>query len=394
MPALFRETTTVALMEMTMKMMLKKLEEFDLVIMLMAIALTSFGVVMVYSASNIMAAKRFNDGFYFLKRQGLFAIVGFAIMLTVMQIDYRFWKKMAVPALLVCLVLLVMVLIPGIGGRAGGSSRWIKLPGFNLQPSEMAKLALIMYMAYSLDKKQDKVKSLGSGFIPYMIVLMVLITCLVLQPDLGGALTLAAVAMTMLFAAGTRLTYIISMILLAMPLLAYKLSRGYHKNRIDAFLNPWSDPEGKGFQIIQSWLALGTGGVFGQGLGEGKQKLFYLPEAHTDFILAVIGEELGFLGVAIIIGMFFLLVQRAMRISVAAPDTFGRFLALGIAVLFGIEATVNMGVVTGLLPTKGLALPFISYGGSSLLISLFAVGILLNISSGLKIEPIKLKEEK
>ncbi|MDA8428654.1 MAG: putative lipid II flippase FtsW [Geobacteraceae bacterium] len=381
-------------MEMTMKMMLKKLEEFDLVIMLMAIALTSFGVVMVYSASNIMAAKRFNDGFYFLKRQGLFAIVGFAIMLTVMQIDYRFWKKMAVPALLVCLVLLVMVLIPGIGGRAGGSSRWIKLPGFNLQPSEMAKLALIMYMAYSLDKKQDKVKSLGSGFIPYMIVLMVLITCLVLQPDLGGALTLAAVAMTMLFAAGTRLTYIISMILLAMPLLAYKLSRGYHKNRIDAFLNPWSDPEGKGFQIIQSWLALGTGGVFGQGLGEGKQKLFYLPEAHTDFILAVIGEELGFLGVAIIIGMFFLLVQRAMRISVAAPDTFGRFLALGIAVLFGIEATVNMGVVTGLLPTKGLALPFISYGGSSLLISLFAVGILLNISSGLKIEPIKLKEEK
>jgi cell division protein FtsW len=373
---------------------LKKLEEYDLIIMLMAIALTCFGVVMVYSSSNIMAAKRFHDSFFFLKRQGLFAIIGFAIMLCVMHIDYRFWKKMAVPALLLCLVLLVMVLIPGIGGKAGGSSRWIKLPGFNLQPSEMAKLALIMYMAYSLDKKQDKVKSLGSGFIPYMIVLMILITCLVLQPDLGGALTLAAVAMTMLFAAGTRLTYIFSMFLLALPLLAYKLSKGYHKSRIDAFLNPWSDPEGKGFQIIQSWLALGTGGVFGQGLGEGKQKLFYLPEAHTDFILSVIGEELGFLGVVVIIGMFFLLVQRAMRISVAAPDTFGRFLALGIAVLFGIEATVNMGVVTGLLPTKGLALPFISYGGSSLLISLFAVGILLNISSGLKIEPIKLKEDK
>jgi cell division protein FtsW len=301
---------------------------------------------------------------------------------------------MAVPALLLCLVLLIMVLIPGIGGKAGGASRWIKLPGFNLQPSEMAKLALIMYMAYSLDKKQDKVKSLGSGFIPYMIVLMVLITCLVLQPDLGGALTLAAVAVTMLFAAGTRLVYILSMFLCGLPFLAYKLSKGYHKSRIDAFLNPWSDPEGKGFQIIQSWLALGTGGVFGQGLGEGKQKLFYLPEAHTDFILSVIGEELGFLGVAVIIGMFFLLVQRAMRISVAAPDTFGRFLALGIAVLFGIEASVNMCVVTGLLPTKGLALPFISYGGSSLLISLFAVGILLNISSGLKIEPIKLKEEK
>lgn len=374
--------------------MLKKLEEYDLIIMMMAIALTCFGVVMVYSSSNIMAAKRFNDGFFFLKRQGLFAIIGFAIMLGVMHIDYRFWKRMAVPALLLCLVLLVMVLIPGIGGKAGGSSRWIKLPGFNLQPSEMAKLALIMYMAYSLDKKQDKVKSFAIGIVPHMIVLAVLIGCLAMQPDLGGALTLFAVAFTMLFAAGTRLSHIISVILLAMPLLAYKLSRGYHRGRMEAWTNPWSDPEGKGFQIIQSWLALGTGGLFGQGLGEGKQKLFYLPEAHTDFILSVIGEELGFVGVVVIIGMFFLLVQRAMRIAVAAPDTFGRFLALGIAVLFGIEASVNMGVVTGLLPTKGLALPFISYGGSSLLISLFAVGILLNISSGLKIEPIKLKEEK
>jgi cell division protein FtsW len=374
--------------------MFKKLEEYDLIIMLMAIALTCFGVVMVYSASSVMAAKRFHDGFFFLKRQGLFALLGFMIMLVVMRIDYHAWKQLAVPALLFCLVLLGLVLIPGIGGKVGGSSRWIKLPGFNLQPSEMAKLALIMYMAYSLDKKQDKVKSLTAGFIPYMIVLMFLICCLVLQPDLGGALTLAAVAMAMLFAAGTRLTYIVSMFLLSLPLLAIKLSRGYHKGRIDAFLNPWSDPEGKGFQIIQSWLALGTGGLFGQGLGEGKQKLFYLPEAHTDFILSVVGEELGFLGVGVIIGMFFLLVQRAMRIAVAAPDTFGRFLALGIAVLFGIEATVNMGVVTGLLPTKGLALPFISYGGSSLLISLFSVGILLNISSGLKISAITVKEEK
>jgi len=373
--------------------MFRKLDEYDLVIMLMAIALTCFGVVMVYSASSVMAAKRFHDGFFFLKRQGLFALLGFGIMLLVMRVDYHNWKRMAVPGLLLCLVLLCLVLIPGIGGRAGGSSRWIKLPGFNLQPSEMAKLALIMYMAYSLEKKQDKVKSLTAGFIPYMIVLVFLIGFLVLQPDLGGALTLASVAMVMLFAAGTRLVYIFSMLLLSLPFLMYKLSTGYHKGRMEAFLNPWSDPEGKGFQIIQSWLALGTGGVFGQGLGEGKQKLFYLPEAHTDFILSVVGEELGFLGVIVIIGMFFLLVQRAMRIAVAAPDTFGRFLALGIAVLFGIEATVNMGVVTGLLPTKGLALPFISYGGSSLLISLFAVGILLNISSGLKISAINLKEE-
>ena len=377
-----------------MKLMLKKLEEYDLIIMLMAIALTCFGVVMVYSASFVMADKRFHDGFFFLKRQGLFAIMGFTIMFIVMRVDYHFWKKMAVPALLLCLVLLVMVLIPGIGGKAGGSSRWIKLPGFNLQPSEMAKLALIMYMAYSLDKKQDKVKEFATGIIPYMIVLAILIGCLALQPDLGGALTLVAVAFTMLFAAGTRLAHIFSMILLALPLLAYKLSKGYHKGRMDAWSDPWSDPAGKGFQIIQSWLALGAGGLFGESLGEGKQKMFYLPEAHTDFILSVVGEELGFVGVAVVVAMFFLLVQRAMRIAVAAPDAFGRYLALGIAVLFGIEATVNMGVVTGLLPTKGLALPFISYGGSSLLISLFAVGILLNISSGLKISSISLKEEK
>lgn len=360
----------------------------------MAIALTCFGVVMVYSASNVMAAKKFNDGFFFLKHQGIFAVLGFIIMYVVMHLDYHIWKKLAVPALLLCLVLLVLVLIPGIGGKAGGSSRWLKLPGFNLQPSEMAKMALIMYMAYSLDKKKDKVKNFGEGIIPYMIVLALLIGCLAMQPDLGGAMTLVAVAMTMLFAAGMRMSHILSMILLALPLLMYKLNRGYHKSRMEAWANPWSDPEGKGFQIIQSWLALGTGGVFGQGLGEGKQKLFYLPEAHTDFILSVVGEELGFIGVVVIIGMFFLLVQRAMRIAVAAPDTFGRFLALGIAVLFGIEATVNMGVVTGMLPTKGLALPFISYGGSSLLVNLFAVGILLNISSGLKIEPIAVKDGK
>jgi len=373
--------------------MLKKLEEYDLVIMLMAIALTCFGVVMVYSASSIMAAKRFHDGFFFLKRQGVFALLGFGLMIGTMQVNYHFWRKLAAPILLGCIALLVLVLIPGIGGSAGGASRWIRLPGFNLQPSEVAKIALIMYMAYSLDRKQDKIKQLGPGFVSYMLILVVMLGLLLKQPDMGSALTLAAVAVIMLFAAGTRLVYITSIVLISMPFIYFLVMNvAYRKRRILAFLDPWQDPQNSGFQIIQSWLALGTGGLFGQGLGEGKQKLFYLPEAHTDFILSVVGEELGFLGVVVIIGMFFLLVQRAMRIAVAAPDTFGRFLALGIAVLFGIEASVNMCVVTGLLPTKGLALPFISYGGSSLIISLFAVGILLNISSGLKISPITTKD--
>lgn len=369
------------------------LADYDVVLLLMVVALTSFGVVMVYSASSVMAAKNFHDGAYFLKRQGLFALIGFAAALVAMRVDYQIWRRLAVPLLLVSLVLLVAVLIPGIGGKVKGASRWIRLPGFNLQPSEFTKIALILYLAYSIDKKQDRIRSLSAGFLPYMVVLMILLGLLLKQPDLGAALTLAAVTILMLFAAGTRLVFILGSAMVALPFVAYLvITSSYRLKRIKAFLNPEQDPTGIGWQIIQSKYAFGAGGVFGQGLGEGKQKLFYLPEAHTDFILSVVGEELGFIGVLIIIGMFFILVQRALRIAMATQDTFARFLALGIAVLFAIEATVNMGVVTGLLPTKGLALPFLSYGGSSLLVSLFAVGILLNISSGLKLAPLTGKE--
>lgn len=367
--------------------------EYDLVLLLMVVALTSFGIVMVYSASSVMAAKNFHDGAYFLKRQGLFALAGCVGAFVAMRIDYHLWRRWAVPLLLISLALLVLVLIPGIGGKVKGASRWIRLPGFNLQPSEFTKLALIMYMAYSIDKKQDRIRSLTAGFLPYMIVLMVLLGLLLKQPDMGSALTMAAVTVTMLFAAGTRLVFILGTGMVALPFLVYLVAHSaYRLKRIKAFLNPEQDPTGIGWQIIQSKYAFGAGGLFGQGLGEGKQKLFYLPEAHTDFILSVVGEELGFVGVLVIAGIFFVLVQRAMRIAMAAQDSFGRFLALGIAVLFGIQASVNMCVVTGLFPTKGLALPFLSYGGSSLLVSLFAVGILLNISAGLKLAPLTGKD--
>lgn len=362
--------------------MLKKLEGYDLIILLMAVALTCFGVVMVYSASSVMAIKKYHDGFFFLKRQGVFCLMGFAVMYFTMNIDYHFWRKTAVPIMIACLLLLVLVLIPGIGGSAGGASRWIRLPGFSLQPAELAKIALILYMAYSLDKKQDKVRFFSSGFLPYMMVLAVMIGLLMIQPDMGSSMTLAAVAIVMLFAAGTRVSYIISMGLMAMPIVYFGIMNvDYRRRRMLAFLDPWQDPSNAGFQIIQSWLAFGKGGLIGQGLGEGKQKLFYLPEAHTDFILSVVGEELGFAGVVVIAAMFFLLVLRSIRVSLYAEDNFGRYLAFGIAILLGLEAFINMGVVTGLLPTKGLALPFISYGGSSLIISLFAIGILLNVSS-------------
>lgn len=365
--------------------MFKQLEKYDPYILIITLALTCLGVVMVFSASAVMADKRYHDGFYFLKRQGGFALLGLLVMFVTMRFDYRQWKTLSVYALGLSLLLLLAVLIPGIAGTAGGSSRWIKLFfGLRFQPSELAKISLVMFMAFSLDRKQDKVKELGKGFLPYMVVLMILIALLLKQPDLGSAVTLCLVAFTMLFTAGTRPSHILAVILISLPIF-YKLVMDvdYRRQRIVAFLDPWQDPLHGGYQIIQSLLAFGKGGLSGVGLGNGMQKLFYLPEAHTDFILAVIGEEFGFLGVVIVIGMYFLLVQRAFYIALAAQDTFGRFLALGIAALFGIQATFNMGVVTGLLPTKGLALPFLSYGGSSLLVSLFSVGILLNISSGL-----------
>jgi cell division protein FtsW len=363
--------------------MVRKLVKYDQIIMLLVIALTCIGLVMVYSSSALLALKRHDDSFYFLERQLAFACAGFAVMLVVMQIDYHVWKKMAVWALLGSLVLLGIVLIPGLGSRVGGSYRWINLThGLRFQPSEFVKMALIIYMAYSLDRKQEKVRLLGSGFISYMIVLVILLALLLKQPDLGSAVTLFLVAFAMLFAAGTRLSYILSVILLSLPILYHLIaSVEYRKRRFLAFLDPWQYPRDAGYQLIQSFFALGPGGFWGRGLGSGRQKLFFLPEAHTDFIMAVIGEELGFIGLVVIIAMFALLVQRALSISMAAPDTFGRFLALGIAVLIGIESVFNMAVVTGLLPTKGLALPFISYGGSSLIVTLFAMGILLNISS-------------
>ena len=364
---------------------MKRIEGYDLIILLMTVALTCFGIVMVYSASSVMAAKKFNDGFYFLKRQGIFALLGFALMAIAMRIDYQQWRRLAVPLLMACLVLLVLVFVPGIGGKVKGASRWLRFPGFNFQPSELAKMALIIYMAYSLDKKQEKLKFFSTGFLPYMVVLAIMIAILLLQHDLGASLTLGAVALSMLFIAGSRPRYILGMFVMAVPFLYYAiLTKSYRLARIKVFLNPWQDPTNTGFQIIQSWLGFGIGGIFGQGLGEGKQKLFYLPEAHTDFILSVVGEELGFIGVIVIAAMFFLLVQRSFRVALQAEDDFGRFLAFGIAVLLGIEGFVNMGVVTGLLPTKGLALPFISYGGSSLIVSLFAVGVLLNVSSRIR----------
>ncbi len=355
--------------------------EFDTTILLLAVTLACFGVVMVYSSSSIMATKRFGDGLFFLKRQGGYALVGFALMAIAMHLDYRRLRPLAAPLFVGCMLLLVAVLLPGLGASAGGASRWLRPLGISLQPSELTKLALVVYLAHSLAKKKEKIRSFKLGFIPYMVVLAVLLFLLLLQPDLGTALTLGALAVVMLLVAGTRLSYVFSALLVAVPFLYFVVMNvDYRRKRILAFLNPWEDPSDTGFQIIQSWIAFGNGGIFGRGLGEGKQKLFYLPEAHTDFIFSVVGEELGFLGVATITVMFLFLVLRGLRTAQRVPDEFGCYLAFGISLMLGLEAVINIGVVLGLLPTKGMALPLISYGGTSLVTTLVAVGILLNVS--------------
>ena len=358
--------------------------EYDWTILLLAVFLTAVGVVMVYSSSAEMAdtLERYQkDDFYFLKRQAIFAILGFVVMAGMMRYDYKKLRKFAGIGLLVCMVLLLAVYIPGLGVKINGARRWLRL-GFNLQPVELAKIALIIYMAHSLTKKQKKIREFVGGILPYAIVLGIILTLLMFQPDLGSAMTLVAVAVAMLFIAGMRYAYFGYVLAIFIPLVALVvMNSAYRMQRIFAFLDPWKDPTGNGLQIIQSWIAIGSGGIFGKGLGEGRQKLFYLPEAHTDFILSVIGEEWGFIGLSLVVLCVYLLFRRGMNTALQAPDDFGRYLAFGITFLLAFEAVFNMCVVLGLVPTKGLALPFISYGGSSLICTLAAIGILLNVSS-------------
>ncbi|NLC69845.1 MAG: putative lipid II flippase FtsW [Desulfuromonadaceae bacterium] len=350
-------------------------------ILLLAVVLSCLGVVMVYSASAVMAMERHNDSFFFLKRQGIYVATGFVAMVCAMYFDYRHLRRLAVPLLLLCLGMLSLLLIPGVGHSANGAVRWFRFAGISIQPSELAKIALVIYLAHSLAKKQDRVRSFTKGFLPYVLVLGALLILILREPDLGSAVVIGAVGVTMMFAAGVKLRYLFAMAALVAPVLYLAIVKvPYRRERLMAFLNPWESPDKSGYQIIQSQIAFDGGGLWGQGLGQGLQKLFYLPEAHTDFIFSVLGEELGFIGVLVVAGMFLLLVVLGMRVALGAADEFGCNLAFGLTVLLGMEAFLNIAVVLGMLPPKGMALPFISYGGSSLVCCLLAVGILLSVS--------------
>ena len=345
------------------------------------VALVSVGVVMVYSASAIIAADRFRDPYFFLKKQLFWAVLGFGCLWAAMTLNYRILERIMLPLLVVSLVLLVLVLVPPFSQEINGTRRWFRWGPVSFQPAELAKFSLVVYLAHFLTRRREVVESFWLGLLPPLLVAGSMAGLVLLQPDLGSSLTLVVLVFCLLFLAGGRVRQMTLVAASALPLLAVAIYMApYRLKRITTFLDPWADPRGSGFQIIQSYLALGSGGLFGRGLGESKQKLFYLPEPYTDFIFAVLGEELGLLGAVSVIGLFGLLIWRGIRIGLGAPDPFGALLALGLTALLACQTLVNLGVVTGALPTKGLPLPFISFGGSSLIMAMVSVGVLLNIS--------------
>jgi cell division protein FtsW len=353
----------------------------DHILLGVTIALTLVGLVMVFSASAVVAGNRFHDSWYYLKRQLAWLAFGLLLLHVASRVDYIWWKRLALPLLGLITVLLILVLIPSVGVAANGARRWLRLGSLSVQPAEMAKLIGVIYLAAYLSKKEDRLQHFSTGLLPALLVIGVLSGLVLLEPDLGTVVVLGLVTGGLLFVGGAPLSHLSTVALCAVPVgLALVLTSGYRRQRLMAFLEPWKDASDTGFQITQSFLAFGSGGLFGVGLGEGKQKLFFLPEAHTDFVLALVGEELGFVGTGVIILFFALFVVRGFHVSTRARIPFGRYLGLGITTLIGIQALVNACVVTGLLPTKGLTLPFVSYGGSSLVITLIGVGILLNIS--------------
>lgn len=345
------------------------------------VMLISVGIVMIYSSSSIYAWERYGDSFYFLKRHLVFLAAGILLTFLAMLFDYRLFRKHARLMLWIALAVLVLVLIPGIGREVSGARRWFRFKFISFQPSEFANLALIVYIADFIARKGDKIKSLSQGFIPPICVLGATALLILAQPDLGTVIALGSVILIMLFVAGTRGSYILSLILCSLPAVYFLVfSVPYRRARILAFLNPWLDPKGTGFQIIQSQIAIGSGGIFGRGLGHSQQKLFYLPAAHTDFIFSIIAEELGLVGTLGVILLFVFFIQQGLKIIKNAQDKFGYFLALGLILMISLKAIINIGVSCGLFPTKGLPLPFISYGGSSLLFDMVSLGILINIA--------------
>jgi cell division protein FtsW len=359
--------------------MARKLKS-DRILFTATLLLVCASVVMVYSASALVALERFQEANLFVTRQAMWAVLGMAVLAIAMRIDYRTYKN----DLFIWSVLgLVALMLIGVlfSTPINGTRRWFGIGGLGIQPSELAKIACVLFTALMLERRLHRIDELSYSLLPIAIIVGALAGLILLQPDFGTAMSLLLIVAAMVFAAGLHYKYFVGTVLAALPVIYVVLvSAPYRRRRLLAFWDPWADPLGDGFQIIQSLIAVGTGGIFGRGLMAGVQKLFYLPEPHTDFIYAVISEELGLIGATGILICFCVIAWRGLRIAMRAEDTFGSLVALGLTTMISVQAFVNMSVVLGLMPTKGIPLPLVSAGGSSLLISLLGMGVLLNIS--------------
>lgn len=345
--------------------------------------LLAFGVVMVYSTSAIYAQETYHDSTYFLKRHLFYLFVGLCLSGWVLSLDPKEIRRWVKPFMGLVLVLLAAVLIPGLGHRVSGASRWFRIGFLSVQPSEIAQLAVILYLADVLMRKRSHLEDFFQGVLPALVVLGITSALILAEPDLGTTMALVGVALMLLFIAGVPWRILLPLFLAAVPVVIGLIwMKPYRVRRILAYLNPWADPEGAGFQLIQSLVALGSGGLFGVGLGESRQKLFYLPAAHTDFIFAIVGEELGMVGTAAVLVLLGLLIWYGTRMALRASDPFGALVGLGVVLLLALESLIHVGVTLGAFPTKGLPLPFLSYGGTALVVNLIGVALLLNVTRG------------
>lgn len=355
------------------------MKKIDKSLLITVIILSLFGLLMIYSSSNIWANYKFNDPYKYLKSQAIFLFLGYIIISIISKINYQIYYKYSNLILLICTVLLVLVLIPGIGTIRNGSRSWFGIGSFGIQPSEFAKLGLIIFTSKYLTN--NKIKDIKSSVLPILLIVFFLFGLIMLQPDFGTGVILVMTIIAILFVSGVKMSFFIKIGVLGLiGIVVLVIIAPYRLERIVSFINPWADPLGSGFQIIQSLYAIGPGGLLGMGLGNSIQKHFYLPEPQTDFIFSIISEELGFAGVLIVSSLFIIIIYRGISIALKQEDNFSKYLAFGISFSFAFQTILNLMVVVGLIPVTGVTLPFLSYGGSSLLVSMTSIGILLNIS--------------
>ncbi|MCY4262815.1 MAG: putative lipid II flippase FtsW [Candidatus Dadabacteria bacterium] len=358
-----------------------KNRDFDILLLGLVLIMAGIGVAAVYNSSSIYSLETYNNSMRFLKFHVIYLLVGITLMITLMHLKPSFVRKLVYPGYLLGLAMLVAVLLPEIGKEVGGGRRWISIHGFSFQPSEFCKYMLVIYIAHFLFRKEESMRNFWVGVFSPLLVGGAYVGLILVEPDLGTSFLVLAVLLIMLFVGGARVVHLLGVGAVAIAALAVAIvNEGYRMERITSFLDPWKDPFGSGYQAIQSFMAFGLGGIYGSGLGNSSQKLLFLPQAHTDFIFSIIGEEFGFIGVMTLIVLFLMILARCVRISMRAENCFSRNMVFGFTALITLQAALNMGVAVGLFPTTGLPMPLVSYGGSSLVATLAAFGIILSVS--------------